>query len=674
MTVRMVCDRIARPAPGDHRTKGPAVAINRLLRVVLAVAVVAGCSSAPKSAVPPATGAAAVARSPWDTTVGRAGADGRLDLPTSLAAFAMAVGPVPGGQAPSGQHGPIASGTLAVLSVLAHWSALSAAQRRAVLAGLGATGGYAPAAYREAPAAPDPNVRCQDRDSAGAAPYRAMLAGIESDLASRFGRPLSVADHVFVAVNTKDLEHAMLYTIGCTDSPDPNGKINGCTIHINPSTIAANHSAAEVRSFLIHEMAHCFLFDRFGNAYDQMPAWYVEGVPTWAMVDLGTSSARLGGIWQEYLDTPTRPLAGRTYAGVGFFVHLAETGTNPWSKIDAIGAAMRGKGKGATPAGWAAAGVPAAFVASWGSGFVQGRYPGPAWTSTAANLPAYRPALPNGRLADGGSLTVTAPAYAAAVDHLDVDAEVVLAAAGPGTEGRITLGGGKDAALGGGPFCTRGNCTCPAGSARAGTSFTAMASGDAYLGLSGGAAAGTTTLTGLSLADFCAKPLTPCLVGRWTSVGFAITGGKITEHGGAGVTMHIDPQGKATVVFTGMSPVTFSSTISTPPTVGHFTFSGSVTGSVKLPSAAATSGPWEQVTSSGAGGIRVDLKITQPISYHLGPIGVASLAGGSAGGGAISSPQVTSGTWRCAGDTLVSSPPSNSVAQGTWTLRRAGRG
>ncbi|MDT5030911.1 MAG: hypothetical protein QOC94_1082 [Actinoplanes sp.] len=652
--------------------------MKRLLRVTLAVAVavVAGCSSVPKPAVPAATEAAAVARSSWDITVGRTGADGRLDLPTSLAAFTMAVGPVPGAKTPAGPYGPIASGTLAVQSVLAHWSALSSAQRRAVLAGLGVTGSYAPAAYRQAPTATDPNVRCQSQDSAGAAPYRAMLGGIESDLASRFGRPLSVADRVFVSVNTKDLEHAMLYTIGCTDSPDPKGKINGCTIHINPSTIAANHSAAEVRSFLIHEMAHCFLFDRFGNAYDKMPAWYVEGAPTYAMVDLGTSSVRLSGIWQEYLDTPARPLSARTYAGVGFFVHLAETGTNPWTKIDAIGAAMRGKGAAATPAGWAAADVPAAFVGSWGSGFVQGRYPGQAWTSTAAHLPAYQPALPNGRLADGGSLTVTAPAYAAAADHLDVDAEVVLAAPGVGTEGRVTLGGGKDAALSGGPFCTRGSCNCPSGSARAGTSFTAMASGDAYLGLSGGAVAGTATLAGLSLADFCAKPTTPCLVGRWTSVGFAITGGKIVEHGGAGVTMHIDPQGKATVVYTGMSPVTFSSRISNPPTAGHFTFSGSVTGSVKLPSTAATTGPWEQVTSSGAGNIRVDVKITEPISYHLGPISVSSLAGAAAGGGggAIAGPQVTSGTWRCAGDTLVSTPPLTSVAQGTWTLNRTGRG
>jgi hypothetical protein len=672
----MVGDRIATPAPGDHRTKGPAVAMKRLLPVILAVAVavVAGCSSAPKPAVRPATGAAAVARSPWDTTVGRAGADGRLDLPTSLAAFAMAVGPVPGAKTPAGPFGQIDSGTLAVQSVLAHWPALNTAQRRAVLAALGVAGGYAPAAYRKAPKTPDPNVPCLDKDSAGAAPYRAMLGGIESDLASRFGRTLSVADRVFVAVNTKDLEHAMLYTIGCTDSPDPNGKINGCTIHINPSTIAANHSADEVRSFLIHEMAHCFLFDRFGNAYDKMPAWYVEGVPTWAMVDLGTSSVRLSGIWQEYLDTPTRPLSARTYAGVGFFVHLAETGTNPWAKIDAIGAAMRGKGAAATPAGWHAAGVPAAFLESWGSGFVQGRYPGAAWTSKAAHLPAYQPALPNGRVADGGSLTVTAPAYAAAADHLDVDAEVVLAAPGAGAEGRVTLGGGKDAALTGGPFCTRGSCSCPSGSARAGTSFTAMASGDAYLGLSGGAVAGTVTLTGLSLADFCAKPATPCLVGRWTSVGFAITGGKIVEHGGAGVTMHIDPQGKATVVFTGMSPVTFSSNISNPPTAGHFTFSGSVTGSVKLPSAAATTGRWEQVTSSGAGNIRVDVKITEPFSYHFGPIAVSSLAGPAAGGGAIAGPQVTSGTWRCEGDTLVNTPPSTSAGQGTWTLKRTGRG
>jgi len=91
---------------------------------------------------------------------------------------------VPGAKTPAGASGPIASGTLAVQSVLAHWAALSKEQRRAVLAGLGVTGGYATAAYRKAPNAPDPNVPCLAKDSAGAAPYRAMLGGIESDLAA----------------------------------------------------------------------------------------------------------------------------------------------------------------------------------------------------------------------------------------------------------------------------------------------------------------------------------------------------------------------------------------------------------------------------------------------------------------------------------------------------------
>jgi len=298
-----------------------------------------------------------------------------------------------------------------------------------------------------------------------------------------------------VAVNTKDLEHAMLYTIGCTDSPDSNGKINGCTIHINPSTIAANHSDAEVRSFLIHEMAHCFLYDRFGNAYDQMPAWYVEGAPTYAMVDLGTSSVRLSGIWQEYLDTPTRPLSGRIYAGWASSCTWPRPARIPGRRSTRSArpcAARRrrharrlgrrgcpgrvrrvlGKRLRAGPLPRSGLDLHGGEPARIPAGAAE-RPAGRRWLAERDGARVRRRRGPPGHRRRGGARR-----------------------RGPGTAGRVTLGGGKDAALDGGPFCTRGGCACPAGSARAGTSFTAMASGDGYLGLSGGAVAGSVTLTG----------------------------------------------------------------------------------------------------------------------------------------------------------------------------------
>src|SRR5207247_1764036 len=166
---------------------------------------------------------------------------------------------------------------------------------------------------------------------------------------------------------------------------------------------------------------HCFLFGRFGLAYDNMPAWFVEGAPTWVMATLGGGNPKVDKFWRQYLDKPTFPLTRRGYTGLGFFVHLAESGTDVWTAIDAIGAAMVKGGAGASAAGWAAAGVTPAFLDSWGAGYVQGRYPGAAWhTGGGPNLADYRPALPNGRLAEGGRHQLTAPAFATAVEQLDV--------------------------------------------------------------------------------------------------------------------------------------------------------------------------------------------------------------------------------------------------------------
>jgi hypothetical protein len=644
--------------------------------------------------------------SAWQAVLDRIGPDGAVDLPTALAAFALAVGPVPGAPAPAKQQEPIPSGTLAVSWVLAHWADLSAEQREAVRHDLGALAQSAqpappagsvqpaqsvqpappakPARYThaalEAPAAPatgsQPDLACLAGDSAGAAPYRAQLAGIESELTAHLGRPLKIADHVVVSVNSADLEHgALMYAWACDGSAIAAGTVTGCTIHVNPRAVNGHFTDAELRSFLIHEVMHCYLYDRFGRAYDTMPAWYVEGAPTYAMSALGTSSLRLSGIWKDYLDAPAKPLSQRAYDGLGFFVHLAESGTDVWKVIDPIGAAMLGAGTAGTPAGWAAAGVSQRFLDTWGSSFVQGRYPGAAWTSTGPNLPRYEPPIPDGRLSDGTAVTVAVKPFAAAVERIEVDATVVLVSPSAGSSGRLTLGGGAEGPLGGGPYCVIATCACPAGSPGAGAVFAPMAGGGAYAAVTGGAGPGAVTLTGQALPDFCAKPARSCLVGQWTSVGFDVSAGPITESGGSGVRMHIDPAGATTVVFDGMAPVRFTASTSGTATAGQFTYAGTITGTLRLPPATSASGNWEEVGSATAGGITADIQLVSPFSYHLGPLNVGQLANSMAGaGGAVGSPQLTSGSWRCAGDTLVSTPPAGGAVTGTWTLTRTGPG
>jgi hypothetical protein len=660
----------------------------RVLSALLVVALLAACSPAHRREAPEA----AAQRSAWEQTLDRIGPDGRVDLPTALAAFALAVGPVPGAAPPAGRREPLVSGSLAVAWILAHWPELDAPQRAAVRAALDVPPATrAPAALHvgtpavaptPTPAPADPDLPCLTADSADAAPYRAMFADVEADIHAHLGRGLSIKDKVFFSVNTRDLEQpSMLYTFACSGTqvtkakPGKPGKVPGCTIHVNPKVHNGPFSPKELYSFLVHEVMHCFLYDGFGTEYDKMPAWYVEGPPTWAMEVLGTSSFRLGEIWQSYLDGPAKPLARRDYDGLGFFVHLAETGTDVWKTIDPIGAAMVGRGPGATAAGWAAAGIRPGFLDSWGSGFVTGRYPGTAWNTTGPNLTRYTPGLPRGRVSEGPARTITAAPFATAVEHLDVDAAVIQVNVTPGTSGRITLGGGADAILGSGPYCTITDCACPAGSPGAGTTFGKMSSGEQYVALTGGDRAGSATLVGQSLADFCAKPGRSCLIGQWTSTEVEVRTGSLVERGGAGVRLHVDPTGHVTLTFDGMAPVTFTRQSGSQEFAGQFTYAGTLTSTITLPATISGSGNWPEAQPADASRITVTVHLSKPVTVDLEPINLAGLAGSFAGAGSVVGGQpVLSGGWTCSGDTLVTTAPANSAVSGSWTFKRTGPG
>src|SRR6266545_4522557 len=133
--------------------------MRRVLVAVLAIALTGGvgaCTSGRNGSAKPS---APAGPSAWDLTLRRVGPDGRVDLATALSAFALAIGPVPGGVPVPGPAAAIPSGTLALRWVLGHWNELSAEQRAAVLADLGASAATtAPAGLvLRAPRAPSPN-------------------------------------------------------------------------------------------------------------------------------------------------------------------------------------------------------------------------------------------------------------------------------------------------------------------------------------------------------------------------------------------------------------------------------------------------------------------------------------------------------------------------------------
>jgi hypothetical protein len=585
-------------------------AVGRCTAAIIAAALtLAACGGSASSSSPAATTttsgattsgpdtAAFAPDSVWSHVLSRVQSDGQVSVGTALAAFAAAIGPVPGAVVPAGVAAPVESGTLAVMWVRSHWGELSAAQRRAVLSDLGTTlspppvsgsaqGDVVPAdlAVGRAPKPPrptDPNLFCATSDSAGAAPYRAQVAGITAEIGARIGVPFTIP--VYLEVNTQNVtkggpkDEALAYTVACDGAQYVPGVINGCVVHVEPRLVSDGvYSDADVRGTLIHELMHCFLYQQFGARYDHMPAWYLEGVPEWVESVLGGDAVD-DGWWIAYLNSDSEPLFTRTYSAMGFYTHLADVGTNPWTVILPIGQAFIASGY-SNLAGWKAAGVTKDFLDSWGSGYAQGRYPGTAWV-TGANLPHYEPDLgPVEPVTDTTVRPIGAFADSSTIRQLDIDAPIIKITTSAGANGRISLGGGNDTTLdqtAGVNYCSDSSgCVCPSTSPQADATFTHIDSGIEYASVSGDTTTATMTLTGMSLPAFCAKR---CLVGTWVTTGQTIQPPGIygSESGGAGVTWVITAAGGLTIDYAGSTPVQFFG--------NSITYRGNESGTITVP-------------------------------------------------------------------------------------------
>ena len=662
--------------------------------------------------------------SAWQQTLGQVRGNGTVTTATALAAFDLAIGPVPGARPPAGPKRVIASGTIAVQWVFGHWRALTRSQRRAVLADLGlptgpASGGVAktppsgrPVASRQAapgppaaggsavvpdallmsmdlagrPAAPvapapvSPHIPCLTADSAGAGPYRAQVAAIEHDIAAHVGAgPFSPDVYVSLNTNPRLEDGALLYTYGCTGAQiTPSGPVRGCTIHVRPHR-GRRPLPGQRRSGLPDSRTHPLLRIPAPGRRDLRPAEVVRR----GRGDLGDDRARrreqcgeriLAGLPRHAGHAAVRAdlLRARLLRAPGGDRHRRVAQDAPCRPRDH----SRGNA-----AGWRAAAPGQQFLDSWASGYAQGRYPGTAWQTGGPNLPHYEGPIPQASVGNGQTITVRAAAAATAISHVDLNAQVVTFA---GTaSGRLSLGGGADATLAqaaGATYVTAGTpARCPAGSPDAGARLTRISSGMHYVAVTGGLHPAAVSVQGLSLAAFCATTTVSCLVGSWATTRFqAADPGLFAEHAAAGTRMRIGPDGAMTVGFGPMAPIVFTGSAgSAAPISGAFTFGGRVTGRVRLPAGqpGATTGTWQPAVGGKIdySSLTVTVHITSPIQQTIGPLSVSQLAGSlGAGGSSVNGHPLSGGTWQCAGNTLINRPPPASPADGTWTWTRTG--
>jgi len=618
----------------------------------------------------------------WEKTISKVKPDGTVSTATALTAFAEAIGPVPGVTPPPGPTGQIPSGTIAVRWVFSRWAQLTEAQRAAVKADLGAPAVHHFAGGTADNSADDPNIPCQTKDAAGTQPYRAEFNGIVNALTAHLW-PLTVRDQVFFADNTRSIDpndptsngkSILAYNVGCVGGSTPAGKISGCTVHMNPGQVASN-----VHDILIHELMHCFMEDKFGQAaYVAMPSWFVEGGAQWAQTALGTGDTVSLNWWHSYLDLSEVPLDKMSYGAIGFFAHLAETGTDPWTRMAAMGAAMAGN-KNSTAAGWRAADPSDKFLNTWASGFAQGRYPGGDWVTGGPNLDHYPPVIfRQDNLENGSLLPVSSVAFASSLLEMNVHADVaqIIPTDGNVHSGLVSLGGQAEStvdAATGVNYCTLSaeKCRCPKDSDQPNAQFVHMEHGAEWVGITGGANPAAVQARGISIDDFCKNRSK--LVGTWRSTSITshsdYHGEGEDSHGAAGVTLTIDATGNMSVAYAGMDRSDYERHTHFRPVSGYVTWDGIQNGVIPLPPTKATSGPWRP--KAGSNSVTVHNTITAPAVLSESGTLDSYLSSGYPG----LIPATNPGTWSLSGNTLRLSLTYRGpldTATGTWTLRRVG--
>jgi hypothetical protein len=644
----------------------------------MTAALLAGAVACTKDDRPPTaapSGATAPAPTAYDAVLAKVKADGTVDTATALSAFALAVGPVPGVTPPAGRRGPIASGTAAVLWTLAHWDDLNGRQQAAVRRVLtGVDGTDRPAGLRVAGrAAPaDPDLSCQKADSPDAGPLRSILDAAIADIAGHLGRPLRFP--VYLSMNRKQREDhpdgtmTLMYTYPCRNGSDEGGvRANECSIHVNPVALGGQYTDADRRAFLTHEAMHCFVIDKFA-AHDALPAWLQEGIPMWVQTTLVGGDPAASKHWFRYLALDRKSLFRRDYDALGFFVQLANSGVDLWSRIDPM---MGEYLRGGNDAAWKAAQPGDGFLRAWAPGHARAARPGPDWDITGNGIPAYRPDV---KAASGTSVKVSAPRVGVDLVRLTLPADsVVTVSGGAGARGLLGLSDGDHPIedLVGRTLCTRaGGCSCPDSSPGAGADLPAIAAGEGLLGLTGGLRAASVTLTVGPVDEFCARP-PQCVVGDWTHTNADIRArmgnGQMRETGGAGMLMTIGSDGATTINFTPMKPVRFRAPDGL---AGQLRYRGTVSYKLGLPAAGATEGRLRYI-SGDLSKLTVTARITSPFDVTV--FSDESVLGLAAGAGGISvdgQPLATDHTFTCSATRLVLRTVSGQTVSGTWTWAR----
>lgn len=175
------------------------------------------------------------------------------------------------------------------------------------------------------------------------------------------------------------------------------------------------------------------------------------------------------------------------------------------------------------------------------------------------------------------------------------------------------------------------------------------------------------------------SPSTPqaCFTGDWEAT--AVTGqvtmsnASLELAGEGGTQLSLSPDGQARLNFDTMQPVTFTTALAGAQGKVQYRYHGTLVGTVNTAVAQGDTGPWRPTGTVDWSGLRLTLRLTEPISLTLLDQAQLSKLPGDAqspAGDAVDlQPLLREGTYRCEGDTLTISP-EKSGPNLDWTFNR----
>lgn len=166
----------------------------------------------------------------------------------------------------------------------------------------------------------------------------------------------------------------------------------------------------------------------------------------------------------------------------------------------------------------------------------------------------------------------------------------------------------------------------------------------------------------------------PCVTGDWRGsgvegrLGTGAAGGGFS--GGGGVVLSVEPDGRASLDFSDMAPITFSGQVAGTDVRGEFSYAGNVHGSVGTDTD-ATSGAWTPGSVDWED-VRVTVNLTEPVAAQPlddVPLGEYAQEASERFGDMIDiNPVLGEGTYQCRDDTLILDSGDDGGV--VWTLSR----